>query len=144
MKFILSFVLFTLSTFNANTVFSQSDERQLIEENFQRQIEAWNRGDIESYCNAYVQSDSTTIISEQGVVSGYENILSLYKKYWKPENMGKLSFSDIEMNRLSNQYFFVTGHFTVELPENRVHDGFFSVVMKKVDNRWLILTDHSS
>lgn len=77
------------------SVFSYAQDREMILQNFEQQQECWNKGDIECYCEAYLPSDSVRVISSQGVLYGYDNILELYQKYWTPENMGELSFSGL-------------------------------------------------
>ena len=123
--------------------FAQSNDVKLIQQNFDRQVECWNKGDIECYVEAYVKSDSTRVISSQGVTYGYDAILDLFKQYWTKDNMGTLTFKGINMERLSKEHYFVTGHFDVALPDGNHHAGYFSAIMKKVNGAWRIYTDHS-
>ncbi len=99
----------------STSAFAQTTDRNLIQQNFDRQVECWNKGDIECYVEAYVKSDSTRVISTQGVTYGYDAILDLFKQHWTKDNMGTLSFKEINMERLSDEYYFVTGHFDVAM-----------------------------
>ncbi len=120
-------------------------DQQGILDNFKEQEKCWNNNDIECYMNAYSKTDPIQTVSKGGVTFGYENILANYKKYFPKGKMGKLNFDDFNFRRLTNDLFFVTGRFNLKF-ENRENPlkAWFSVVMKKHKNKWLIITDHSS
>lgn len=124
---------------------AQPTDRELVMRNFETQTECWNKGDITCYVtSSYVRSDSTRVISQQGVVYGYDNILELYKNNWNENNMGFLRFDELHLEALSPEYYYVTGRFRVTQPAGSVHEGRFSVLMKKVNNQWLIYADHAT
>jgi uncharacterized protein (TIGR02246 family) len=116
------------------------------------QTEAWNRGDIPAFMNAYEDSPETTFIGSN-IGKGYEKILERYQKnYSSREQMGTLTFSDIEVRMLSGshgaaEFAIVTGRFHLDRSqkgESKKDDGIFSLVWRKGPQGWKIVLDHTS
>ena len=116
------------------------------------QADAWNRADIPAFMQTYENSPDTTFI---GVTlrKGYGPILERYKlSYTTPEQMGKLTFSNLEVRFLpsscgSVEYAVATGNFHLDRAahgEARKDDGIFSLVWHKGPHGWKILLDHTS
>ncbi|MCB0589431.1 MAG: serine hydrolase [Phaeodactylibacter sp.] len=120
-------------------------EQAAILENFQQQEVCWNQGDIDCYMKAYFPSDSIRTISRQGVTFGYEAIRQQYRANWPPERMGRLHFDQMLLERISADTYSVLGRFNLQLPEREEPArGWFSVLMKRIDNEWYMVSDHSS
>ena len=144
--------LFFASIFLANYCLAQSnpvrkgigvDEiaiRQLLTD----QTQAWNRGDIESFMKTYWESDSLMFIGKSGITYGWTNTLNNYKKNY-PDTiaMGKLSFNILSVKRLSFQYFQVIGKWRLQRSIGDL-SGHFTLLLKKIIGRWVIIADHSS
>ncbi|MBK7121903.1 MAG: DUF4440 domain-containing protein [Chitinophagaceae bacterium] len=114
--------------------------RALLEE----QRLAWNTGDLEKFMGTYWQSDSLMFIGKSGVTYGWQNTLNNYKNgYPDTAAMGKLKFDILEVKRLSVMYFFVVGKWHLTRSIGDV-GGHFTLLFKKVKNRWVIVADHSS
>ncbi|MFO1063756.1 MAG: nuclear transport factor 2 family protein [Pirellulales bacterium] len=116
----------------------------LIRQTLDKQIEAWNSGDIDGFMTTYWKSDSLTFSSGGSTTRGWQATLDRYKnKYNSREKMGTLRFGELEIQTLSDHVALVLGtwHLTLK-PENM--EGNFSLVMKKFDGIWLIVHDHSS
>ncbi len=116
------------------------------------QTEAWNRGDIPAFMEAYEHSPETTFIGSN-IGKGYEKILERYQKnYSTREQMGTLTFSDIEVRMLSGssgkaEFAIVTGRFHLERSqkgESKKDDGVFSLVWRQGPQGWKIVLDHTS
>ena len=83
-------------------------------------------------------------IGKSGVTYGCQNTLNNYKKgYPDTAAMGKLTFDLLEIKRLSVIYFFVVGKWHLT---RRIGDigGHFTLLFKKVKNKWVIIAEHSS
>lgn len=108
------------------------------------QVQGWNSGDIDSYMKGYWNSDSLVFIGKSGSTYGYKATLLRYKKtYSDTAKMGKLGFSDIHIQKLSSTYFFVTGAWQLQRSIGDI-SGYFTLLFKKVHNKWVIVCDHSS
>lgn len=123
---------------------AKSKAEQSILDNFNEQVRCWNAGDIECYCQGYLKSGETRIVSSRGITSGYEAILASYQKNWPKERMGQLHFDQLRMDKLSSKAYLVHGRFNLTYPEAKALSGYFTVVMKKVGGKWLMFADHSS
>src|SRR5438309_7310774 len=101
------FALFLLTTVFCN---AQSPDETAIRKLMQTQTEAWNRADLEGIMQTYWQSDSLTFIGKRGITHGWQQTLENYKKsYPDKAAMGTLSFDIIEVKKLSDEYYYVTG-----------------------------------
>jgi hypothetical protein len=114
--------------------------RSLIEE----QRLAWNTGDKEKFMQTYWLSDSLMFIGKNGITYGWQKTLDNYKKgYPDTATMGKLDFDLLEVKRLSVMYFFVVGKWHLTRSVGDV-GGHFTLLFRKVKNKWVIVADHSS
>jgi ketosteroid isomerase-like protein len=112
----------------------------------QAQTDAWNRGDVDGFMAAYKQSDETTYIGKH-IAHGYGHILANYKeRYTTPEVMGRLTFSDLKVRPLGENFAVVTGKFALarSAAGGGPADGVFSLVWEKTSDGWKIILDHTS
>ena len=125
------------------TAFGQSKEEKAILAVMREEERAWNSGNIEAYVDLYAPSDSTRMIYSTGAVYGKDSILAFYKKYWPKERMGQLTLDGERLEKLSNNYYYVSGFFHVRYGDGKSINGRFSGLMKKINGRWFLYTDHS-
>ena len=128
---------------SGSAAFSQNADEKAILKVIEDEVVAWNKGDIEGYVQFYTPDDSCRMISRSGITYGRDSILAFYKKHWPKERMGVLTLDQTTMERISDTYYFVTGRFTVVTNGNTIV-GRYSSLMKKVNGRWYIYTDHSA
>jgi ketosteroid isomerase-like protein len=116
------------------------------------QADAWNRADIPSFMQTYENSPETTFIGAT-LRKGYGPILDRYTKaYTTPEQMGKLTFGNLEIRLLPTssgvvEYAVVTGTYHLDRAahgEAKKDDGIFSLVWRKGPQGWKIILDHTS
>ena len=145
MKFLkpTGILLLTVLFFSSKLIAQKADEtaiRQLLN----RQSKDWNNGKIEEYMKGYRNSDSLIFIGKNGPRYGYATTMASYRKgYPDTAAMGKLNCELLQLKRLSPQYYFVTGkwHLTRTVGDLQ---GYFTLLLKKIKNKWLIIEDHSS
>jgi uncharacterized protein (TIGR02246 family) len=127
-------------------------DRKAIQAAIDAQADAWNRADIPAFMQTYENSPDTTFIGTK-VRKGYGPIFERYKSaYTTPEQMGKLTFSDIDIRLLPSssgkvEYAVVTGTFHLQRSahgEAKKDDGIFSLVWRKGPQGWKIILDHTS
>ena len=137
-------ILLALFVFTVTVLYAQSKDELAIRNSMNEQLIAWNKGDIDRFMLTYWQSDSLKFIGKSGVTYGWQNTLENYKKnYSDTAAMGKLDFNILEVNKLSELYFFVVGkwHLTRSIGDI---GGHFTLLFKKIKNKWVIVVDHSS
>jgi hypothetical protein len=83
-------------------------------------------------------------IGKNDITYGWQNTLESYKKgYPDTTAMGKLDFDILHVKRLSVLYFFVVGKWHLTRSIGDV-GGHFTLLFKKIKNKWVIVADHSS
>ncbi len=133
--------------FSSLMVSAQPAPEQQIVAVLDAQVRAWNRGDIASFMNGYLNSDSTRFVSAKGVTEGYQKVLERYRvAYPTKEKMGELSFSDLKLNSLSSEIAVVIGRWNLKRPEADGGNisGYFTLIFQKTQNGWKIIHDHTS
>jgi ketosteroid isomerase-like protein len=130
--------------FTINFSWAQTKDEMEIRAALSEQDKAWNTGNINGFMQTYWQSDSLMFIGKSGVTYGWQNTLNNYKKTYPDSTaMGKLSFTVIEIKRLSVLYFHVTGKWHLTRSAGDL-EGYFTLLFKKIKGKWVIVSDHSS
>lgn len=107
------------------------------------QEKAWNEANIEGFMQYYWKSDSLKFIGSKGITYGWEKTLANYKKsYPNAEAMGKLRFTVLECTQLSKNAIYVVGKW--ELTKEKPVGGHFTLLWRKIDGKWIIVSDHTS
>ena len=119
-------------------------EVKRIEALLEKQVEAWNRYDLEGFMATYWKSESLTFSSGGKTTRGWQATLDRYKsKYSTKEKMGRLRFDELEVQPLADQVAYVLGRWHLTLEEGDA-EGNFTLVLKKIRGQWKIIHDHSS
>jgi ketosteroid isomerase-like protein len=146
MNYLLRCTLLFAILFCINTIVSaQSKDVKDIIALMRTEEEVWNRGDIDAYVNLYAPGDSTRMIYNggTGITRGKDSILAFYKKYWPKEKMGTLTLTQDGIEKISNEFYYVSGFFNVSYSSGKPVKGRFSGLVKKIKGKWYLYTDHS-
>ncbi len=104
---------------------------------------AWNAGDVEGFMEGYWRSPDLTFSSGGKVTRGWETTLERYRtRYPDRAAMGRLTFSDLEITMLGRDGALVLGRWRLE--RDQPVGGNFTLVLRLIDGRWLIIHDHTS
>lgn len=108
------------------------------------QRDAWNRGDLDAFMDAYVRDDALVFTSGGKVRRGWDETIRRYRtRYVDAAAMGKLTFDDLETTVIADDAALVLGRWRlVDTPE--AGHGIFTLLLVRRDGRWLILHDHTS
>jgi ketosteroid isomerase-like protein len=136
MKFI-ALALLTLSV-----AVGASPARVAIRQVLDQQVAGWNRGDLEAYMQGYWNSPDLTFFSGANVTHGWQPTLDRYRKKYQGEGkeMGTLTFIDV----IANDTAFVRGAWHLAMKHGDSPHGLFTLLMKKTNDGWRIVHDHSS
>jgi len=108
------------------------------------QQDALNRGDIEAFMNGYWRSDQTVFVSGDEVTRGWQKVLDRYKtKYFDRAKMGTLTFSNLEITRLSNDSAVVLDSWKLKRASDKPH-GRFTLIFHRFPEGWKMVHDHTS
>ena len=123
---------------------AQKGEGEKIMKVMNKQVECWNKGDLECFMTTYWRSDSLKFIGGRGVTYGWQNTLDNYRKRYPDQKArGKLAFDIVSLNKMGEDHYFMVGKYylTREIGDAK---GLFSLIWKKIEGDWLIIADHSS
>ena len=105
---------------------------------------AWNRGDLDGYLASYWDSSTTLWVSSGSLLRGRKAIVAAYKaRFSTPQQMGKLTLDDLEINVLTPTDAIVFGRWRL-VDDGQASRGFFTVQLRRIDDLWLFVADHSS
>ena len=121
---------------------SQSQE-QVIEKVLMDQTQAWNRGDLDGFMEAYWKDENLTFSGAGGTTVGFEDTYANYRNRYPEGEMGRITFKDLKTEMVSEESAIVTGRFDHQLQDEDVR-GNFSLVLKSFDGQWKIIHDHTS
>ncbi len=139
-----AFLLILVYIFSASSLFSQDKDEQEVRALLDFQTQEWNKGNIPAFMETYWKSDSLMFIGKSGVTYGWQKTLANYNKnYPDKAAMGKLKFELLQVKRLSATHFFVVGKWHLTRSIGDV-GGLFSLLFRKVANKWIIIVDHTS
>jgi uncharacterized protein (TIGR02246 family) len=118
--------------------------RTAVESILSAQEEAWNEGDVDAFMEHYWKSDDLTFSSGGKTTRGWEATLNRYReRYPTREQMGRLTLDGLEITPLGDSAALVLGQWSLERESEPV-SGNFSLVVRRFDDRWLIIHDHTS
>jgi beta-aspartyl-peptidase (threonine type) len=117
-----------------------------IEHVLHTQQEAWNRHDLEGFMAGYWNSPELTFFSAGKERDGWQATIDRYlAMYASPgHEMGKLEFSALRVEVLSQDAAFVRGSWRLTMSDGKTPHGLFTLVFRKFPEGWKIVHDHTS
>jgi len=141
---ILNMKILLLLLITAFSSQAQDTDIIAIQKVFSNQQAAWNRGSLEEFMQGYWKSDSLKFIGSRGINYGWQATLESYKKgYPTKEALGELVFTILSIEKLSPTAAFVIGKWHLKRSKDE-QQGHFTLLWKKINNAWVIVTDHTS
>ena len=137
-------ILLLIGILIAVTSMAQTKDEQIIRKMLADQISFWNKGDITGLMQGYWDNDSLVFIGKNGPTYGYNNTLKNYQKnYPNKDYMGVLNFDILSVQSIEKDHYFVIGKFMLQ---RKVGDasGHFTLIFKRINGIWKIVSDHSS
>lgn len=142
--FYTSFFIFLLAfTALAENELSKTEKQEILSI-LDKQKEAWNEGNLEKFMETYWKSEKLVFVGSRGPTYGWQATLDNYKKrYPNKAAMGKLEFKILEVSKIDKNTVFLIGRFELT---REIGDlaGHFTLVIQKINRKWLIVSDHSS
>jgi beta-aspartyl-peptidase (threonine type) len=115
--------------------------RKLLED----QVAAWNKGDLEGFMAGYWKSPEMTFYSGRDKRQGWQAAYDRYKERYQSggKEMGKLSFSELLIDRIGDDTALVRGRWKLDLKAETL-DGLYTLLLRKKPEGWRIVHDHTS
>src|SRR5262245_18242312 len=110
------------------------------------QVAAWNAGKLEEFMDGYWRSPDLTFFSGGRKLSGWEATIERYRKTYQAEGreMGKLAFSDLDIQQLGPNGAVVRGRWELTLSDGKKPGGLYTLIFRRFKQRWKIVHDHTS
>ena len=120
-------------------------DRAAIAAVLDRQVAAWNRGDLAAYMEGYARTPALVFTSGGNVRRGWQDAFDHYKAKYAtdPKAMGHLVFAITQIDPVGADAAVVLGTWTLT---ESVHpgNGVFSLVFERRPEGWRIIHDHTS
>ena len=124
---------------------SPAADRVAIREVLTTQTVAWNKGDIPGFMQGYWKSDSLVFIGRKGPTYGWQQTLENYRKnYPDAAAMGQLDFSGLRITVLAPSAAQVIGHWHLARPAAGDVQGYFLLLLRKIEGHWVVVADHTN
>jgi hypothetical protein len=119
-------------------------ERSEINGLLDKQVQAWNEGNLEKFMQTYWNSEKLSFVGSRGPTYGWQATLESYKKgYPDKAAMGNLRFTILELSKIDRKTVYVIGKFALTREVGNL-SGHFTLVIQKIKSEWLIISDNSS
>ena len=140
--FFVTLFISSLNIFSQNKI-SLKDSLSIMKVmSFQQ--DAWNQGDIDSFMEGYLKSDELVFSGKSGPVYGWENTKNrYYSSYPNTKVMGELNFTIKKIRSVSLNTAYLIGEYYLKRSGEDSY-GHFTLLWKKIDSNWLIVSDHTS
>ena len=139
-------VVFALALVSPAAADPAADDAAAIRTELEREVAAWNRGDLDSYLAGYERAATTTMVGKD-VRRGCDAIAAHYRKsYGDRARMGTLAFSELDIRPLGAGFALALGHWSLarDASAGGPVGGWFTVTLKKTRDGWRIVVDHTS
>jgi beta-aspartyl-peptidase (threonine type) len=122
------------------------DVKTSVEQVLRTQQEAWNRRDLEAFMSGYWNSPDLTFFSGAQRTAGWQAALDRCRRVYQSEGkeMGKLEFSDLQIESLAADAAFVRGSWHLTTSDGKNPHGLFTLVFRKFPDGWKIVHDHTA
>ena len=135
--------LIITSTNSYSQTLKEKDSLKILNVLEQQRI-AWNDNDINEFMKGYLKSDKLVFSGSNGPVFGWNFVKDRYlKKYSTKELMGDLSFEINNLFSLSRKVSILLGKFNLQRKNEKL-SGYFTLIFKKINGNWYIVSDHTS
>ena len=143
---VVAMLLMAAVTTVPSAVGQSAGQEAAIRKVLQTQVEAWNRHDLEGFMAGYWNSPDLTFFSGATETQGWQATLERYRKKYQSADteMGKLEFSDLQVEMLGPKAGFVRGKFLLTLSNGKQPHGLFTLIFREFPDGWRIIHDHSS
>jgi uncharacterized protein (TIGR02246 family) len=120
----------------------QVEIRKAVKAVLDRQVQAWNRGDLEGFVSVY--AEDAAFVSPTGLTRGRQAVLERYRKRYPDKvAMGTLSLEVVETRLADLHGASVVARWTLAYPDKPAASGLTLLVLHPRGDNWMIVQDAS-
>jgi uncharacterized protein (TIGR02246 family) len=120
----------------------EDDVRRAVAAVIERQVQAWNRGDLEGFVSVY--AEDAAFVSPTGLTRGRQAVLDRYRqRYPDKAAMGTLSLEILETRLAGTGTASVVGRWSLAYPDKPTASGLTLLVLHVRGDQWRIVQDAS-
>ncbi|MFN3166731.1 MAG: YybH family protein [Phycisphaeraceae bacterium] len=101
----------------------------------------WTANDLDAFMRSFHDSDDLVFATPSGITTGWDNVKA---RYTNSIDQSDLTFSDIQVTALTPDAALVFARFHNTMNDGAYATGLTTLLMRKIDGRWVIVHDHSS
>ena len=106
---------------------------------------SWNEGNVRAFMEGYWKHDSLRFIGKNGISYGWNKVLENYLKgYPDKEAMGTLTFEILDIQVFNEENAWVLGHWQISREKTGSSGGSFTLLFRRINGEWKIVSDHTS
>ncbi len=149
MKYLILVFLIVLSSCNSTknvalTAAQIQKDTETIKAVLNQQAKDWSNASIEAFMQGYEKTPNLLFVGKSGITKGWQQTLDRYKKaYPSKDHTGTLTFDILEVQPINAEAYLLVGEFHLVRKVGKA-DGIFTLVFKKIDGHWKVISDHTS
>ena len=120
----------------------REEDRRAAEAVVRKQVDDWNRGDLDGFLRSYLQSSEITFFSGSNVSKGFVALVERYRTRYTGD-LGQLAFEALSSEVLGPDAALVRGRWRLKRA-NEEPSGLFTLILRRTAAGWRIVHDHTS
>src|SRR5215469_13937711 len=124
---------------------SDADAEEAIRSVLDKQVRAWNRGDVKDFMSGYWNSPDLIYVGNTKVTRGWQTLLDRFEELSKSSGgqIGTLELPETQISVLSPDSALVWGTYRVLQP-GQDRKGLYTLVLRRVQEGWRTVYDRTS
>ncbi len=132
--------------FGLASSYAADDEAVVIRRLLDKQVEDWNRKDLDGFLEGYWHAPGVVFQSGGNRSEGFEALRTRYRNNYQVggREMGRLAFSEVDVVLLGSEAALARGRWQLTMNDGKRPGGLFTLILRKLSEGWRIVHDHTS
>lgn len=118
------------------------EKKKMLISILKKQESDWNSGDLKGFMAPYWNSDTLMTVTVRGVQYGKDRLEKyLNRTFPDSASMGQLQYNVIHIELIGESDALLTGKW-LRKNEKKFRGGYFSILLRKLNSRWVIISEH--
>jgi len=118
------------------------EKKKMLISILEKQEADWNSGNLNAFLSAYWHSDTLVTVNVRGVQYGMDGLERYMKRNFPDSSsMGRLDYDVIHISLIGENDALLTGKW-LRKNDKKFRGGYFSILLRRIHNRWIIISEH--